>query len=693
MRDKLKIQIKHISNGAAVVFILGMSAFILAMMSLGNGKLTIGLILFCTFFCAAVTKAGELVLRTCRLIQIKAWLPAAFAVGFATISLPMVALTLILNVSVLAAFWISTLSVLILNYFSSKETTARPTIDWADTAIALALAIAIGFLAKIPASSPTTLQSTGVLTIWSDYFLHGVTIASFGSPFIFGGDMEMAGLSHSFYHYAPFMIPAAFQTVSGMSGVALAASFLLPLGLLIAALGIYTFAVALGGRLSGLLALTAIICLPASSAFIQSGWFDFYRLLFSAPGSGYALGVSAVVCASTLAYLKEKNNSILVFTVLLLFSLVLIRVHLFMLLAPAIFSLILLDRWRAHVRWLLGATIGVLVMALLALHFLSHLHTLWLEYAHPHEYLNIALQWSLIYGQPISFLGYHPILIMCAQLLVVLAAVLGIYFVLYPLMLRASVRRFGFQAKDALPLLLTMSFIALMLFSLSGRNGDFTEFKHRHFLLLYVVIAAYTITYAFALIPNHLSNGNKFRRLVYGLVISIFGATILMNWNSNPGRPNVEAMPWARNFMNHQITPGLLEAAQYIRTNAKKGDVLAMGVSYAATADVSGPIIEIVSLTGIPAFIARSNLKLMASPCTRDIAIERLSLLKEFSSLTSWPDAQKYLQANGIRWFLVTSGENPMWDPGLKFTVFSIKGVSVYDAGQSDIDILKNQQC
>ena len=77
----------------------------------------------------------------------------------------------------------------------------------------------------------------GVLPIWNDYFIHGVTIASFGSPFATGGDMELAGVSRGFYHYAPFMIPAAFQAVSGMSGLALSTSLLLPLGLLIAAFG------------------------------------------------------------------------------------------------------------------------------------------------------------------------------------------------------------------------------------------------------------------------------------------------------------------------------------------------------------------------------------------------------------------------------------------------------------------------
>ena len=248
--------------------------------------------MFSTLVSTVLTKTGELTLQASRLTTIKAWLPTAFVVGFAAISLPMMALTLICNISALTAFVISALSVLSLAIYSSRKAATSSSTNWTDTAIALVLAITIGLLAKNIVSSPATLQNTGELPVWSDYFLHGVIIASFGSPFAAGIDMELAGVSRGFYHYAPFMIPAAFQTVSGMSGLALSTSFLLPLGLLIAAFGSYAFAVELGGRVGGLLTLTAIICIPAYSVFIQSGWFDFYWLLFTAIALATADGSS-----------------------------------------------------------------------------------------------------------------------------------------------------------------------------------------------------------------------------------------------------------------------------------------------------------------------------------------------------------------------------------------------------------------
>lgn len=692
MFDTLLLHIRASFKGGTVVFVLGISAFILAGISLGNVDVSVDLILFGTAVCLVLTKTGEFALRTSRLTTIKAWLPTAFVVGFAVISVPMVALTLIFNVSALTAFWISAVSVLSCGCIPSREATARIPGEWVDAALVLGFGISIGLLAKIPVSSPMSLMETGVLPIWSDYFLHGVTIASLGSPFASGVDLELAGVGIGFYHYAPYIIPAAFQTVSGTTGLALATSLLLPLGLLIATLGSYAFAVQLGGRLSGLLAITAIICLPAYSVAIQSGWFDFYWLLFASPGTGYALGVSAVVCASTLAYVTQGDRRVLWFTMLLLFSLILIRVHFFMLLAPAIVALLFLHRYRANIRLLLGVVVAAVLIGMLTLHYSTYLHSLWMTYSHPREYLNIALEWSLYNEQPIKFMDYH-LLTMPLQLLAVMAAILGIYLVLYPLSLWFSVRRFLFHATDALPPLLLLSFLGLMLFAPTASNGDFTEYKHRHFSLMYTIIAIYTTTYACALVSTYLDSFTLSRQWVYGFVMCVYASTVVLNWNSNPGRPNVKAMPWASKLDNQSITPGLLETSHYIKTHAKHGDVLATGLSSSTTTDVSNLNIKTVSLTGIPAFISRADLKTTGSQCVREIVNTRMSTLRELSSMTSWPEARKILQSNGIRWFIVTSEEKPQWDLPLEFAVFSSNGVAVYDSGYSAGNIKIKPQC
>jgi hypothetical protein len=682
------------SKEPAISFTLVMSTFILTMLSLGGCSLTFGLILYCAFVSTVLTIAGELSLQAFHLTSIKAWLPTAFVVGFAVVSTLMLALNLIFNLSALTAFLICTLFVFCLKFTVSTRPIAYISNAWHGSVIVFFFALIIVGFAKTPILSSTILNNTGVLPIWSDYYLHGITIASFGSPFANGGDLEMAGISRFLYHYTSFVIPASFQTISGMSGLALATSLHLPLGLLIAALGSYSFAVELGGRLSGLLAVLVIICLPVYSVISQSGWFDFFWLIFISPGSGYAIGVSAVICTSTLIYLKNNDSRIIALILLLLLLNIFVRAHMFLLLAPTIVILVFQHRWSVNIRLLMTSVIGSILLGILALYFSPYLYALWMEHGKPHEYLNSALQWSPMYGQTFQFLGLPFHLTLPAQIIYILAAILGGYLILYPMMLWLYYKRFGFHSIDALPLLLLLTFIGLMLFAPSSWVGDLSDYKHRHFPLLYVVVAIYTVTYAFSLISTRISDQNKkLSYWVYSLVIGVFAISIALNWNSNPARPNIEAMPWASIYHNEPITPGLLESAQYLSSHAKHGDVFAMGVVAASVTYPNNPVDNIISLTGMPAYIARTEMRMKWAGCVKENVVQRLSVLQSLSAINNWPDAQKFLHSKGIRWFLSLPGEKKNWDIDRKYAVFSSNGVSIYDAGHSETDSFKKIQC
>jgi hypothetical protein len=681
-------------NLPTFVFNSIVSFFLLSMMMLGNCQLSIPLALFCLCVCVTLTKVGELLFDKFQITQLKAKLPAAFVVGFSAISLPMVALTFIFNLSAITAFVIMALSVLSLSIFITRFSTkaTMPSSEWTDITPSLIIALTIGFLARNPVSSPITLIESGVIPIWSDYFLHGITISSFGSPFSYGFDMELAGTSQIFYHYAPFMIPAAFQGISGMSGFALSTSLLLPLGLLIAAFGVYVLAEELGGRFAGLITLAIIICIPAHSTFIQSGWFDFYWLLFIAPGSGFAIGVSAMVCATTILYLNQRDAKVLWFSLLLLCSLPIIRVQMFMLLAPTIVAVILFQFWREKTRVILGILISSIIAGFLLLHFSEFLHHLWINYSKPQDYLNIAISMSSFYGQAVMIPSYLLGLSMPIQIIVILISILGIYIVLYPLMFWLSLRHRKFKETDTIPLFLTLTFIILMIFAPVAGNGDLTEYKHRHFLLVYVLIAIYTITYVIQSIGNSIFRLNLVRVNTGNTAIVMICVTVFMNWNSNPAQPNVKSIPWSEGYHNQRITPGLLEIAQYIRENAKYGDVLAMDKS-SFESDPRAEIIEIISLTGVSGFLARADLRLRGSECIKGVVTHRLNLLKDLSTIDNWLEAKSFLQTNGIRWYISPKGENPKWSPNQENSIFSSKGMAVYDAGFSTSKILKTPKC
>jgi hypothetical protein len=680
-------------HGTRAGFCLVISAFFLVMLSIGHGRLSIEVALFSLLVCAVLTVAGELTLRACHLRHIKAWLPMSFIVGYAAISLPMMALALMANWSGLTVFFISALGVLLgLKSVRLKGAVAPPAASWADIAMTGVCAVSIGLLAKVPVASVAAFMETGVLPIWSDYFLHGVTISAFGSPFATGMDMELAGVNRVFYHYASFMLPSAVQAVFGISGLALSTAFFLPFGLLMAALGSYVLAVELGGRLVGLLTFVVIIALPASSVLVESGWFEFYWLLFAAPGSGYAMGVSAAVCVALLADVKKHDGRVLALALLLMFSLILIRVHMFILLAPAVLAFVGVYRWCLKPRLLAVLALGMMAAIMLLLHFSIPLYTLWVELTSPFAYLNTVLGGALVNGLPLGLVSSAVGLTMFYQMVLVLVAVLGVYSVLYPAMLMLSVRRFGFVLADVLPVLVLLSFIGLMLFVPTNRTGDFTDYKQRHFLLLYVLVVTYTVYYAVQLVSRHISDAALFKRAVVVGALGILVGNVWLNWGLNPARPNMVAMSWASALHNQVTSPGLIEAAEYIRAHARQGDVIAMDVPSIGTM-LGAPIIELVSLTDVPAYIARPEIKMKRSVCVKNILLSRLRVLETLSAIDNWPETRKWLQTNGVRWFVVPGDGRPKWDVDLKAVAFSSKGMSVYDAGHSANDLFSQPQC
>ena len=168
---------------------------------------------------------------------------ATFKVAIAAfLTATMMALTMGLKVSAQSAFLIIAALILTWHFLAWKFLKAYFKHESAEFIAACILLAAIALFSWVPVSAPVLLEKTGLLPIWDDYFIHGETIASFGSPLALSANLELAGENPPFYHYVPFMLPAAFQALSGMSGLALSTSLLLPLGLAICVFGIYIFA-------------------------------------------------------------------------------------------------------------------------------------------------------------------------------------------------------------------------------------------------------------------------------------------------------------------------------------------------------------------------------------------------------------------------------------------------------------------
>ena len=109
----------------------------------------------------------------------------------------------------------------------------------------------------------------------------------------------LAGQPLVFYHYAAYMLPAAAAGVVSLPPWGLAASLLLPYGVLLMSLAVYAFARMQLGTATATIAPVALLLLPDASTYgLRNGFFGFHWLLFTAPGSGY--GLAAAFTALTL---------------------------------------------------------------------------------------------------------------------------------------------------------------------------------------------------------------------------------------------------------------------------------------------------------------------------------------------------------------------------------------------------------
>ena len=121
-------------------------------------------------------------------------------------------------------------------------------------------------------SSPVFMYQNEILPLWKDYFIHGITVSSFGSKFSSLQNLEIAGEVNGLYHYGAFILPSVLESLLNIPGLPLATSFLLPFGLLVGLLGINALSNRLFKNDNGYLAVFFIAFVPVNSFFIQCAW-------------------------------------------------------------------------------------------------------------------------------------------------------------------------------------------------------------------------------------------------------------------------------------------------------------------------------------------------------------------------------------------------------------------------------------
>jgi hypothetical protein len=122
-----------------------------------------------------------------------------------------------------------------------------------------------------------------------------------------------------------------------------------------------------------------------------------------------------------------------------------------------------------------------------------------------------------------------------------------------------------------------------MLFAPVASNGDFTEYKHRHFPVVYAFISIYSLGYAAKLIKSMMSTtewlSQRLHRLIYSMLTILMAISAYCVWNKNLAQPDTKSIPWAKDYHNQVLRPGILEVSNFLTDHAVKGNVMATGVS------------------------------------------------------------------------------------------------------------------
>lgn len=519
---------------------------------------------------------------------------------------------------------------------------------------------------------PSMLEHQGVLATWTDQFIHGSIISQFGDPRSAGRQaIQLADVPLPLYHYASYLLPAVFAQTLDLPGLTLATSVWVPMGFFTLCAGAHSLGSALGRNAGAIAALGVLTVLPDAASYgLYNRLFGFYWYVIAIPGAAYGLGVVLLALAFLKRWSRDQRAADLLASAGLVIGCALIRLHIFVLAFPAWLAYAMLStRFGRHRRWLCA------VLALVA--FAVFVWSFYAVFPDSSWALPAFLDITHNQQQPVSYRGlyqgltaaYGPEVAMPIGVLLIIPACLGIFVLLYPASLLLPGRRDRREAIDSLPLIVLLCYLLLIVTAPVPKYGDAGELTHRPFVLVYAVFAIWTAVEFVRWIAMY--GGLAAPRIRLALVFATALSVMVVL------RYTVRDWRWAYSYT---VAQGLPRAADFIRGHWRPGDTLAaQGLQNTlVTTDLA---IQIVSMTGIPAYLAMPFLQVSRGATQAEAAAERFHSLEIVAREDSAPAAFARLRGLGIRWYVVAEHDHtgPRWDRDRRAAAFIDRMVAVYE--------------
>ena len=611
---------------------------------------------------------------------------AAWVLGIFATSAMVYALVELLHVTAAIGFALLAVFVLVLGIGIGR---ASPPEDRADEHDMLGLLLCVAATAvwcRGTAAAPAMLGQEDMLPAWVDYFIHGGVISQFGDARALGREsIDLANFPKPIYHYASYLLPAVFAEPLDVPGLPLATSVWLPLGFLTMCAGAYALGVGLAGSAGGVAAVAALTVVPDASSYgLRNGFFSFHWNVQTYAGAGYAIGASLLSATLLHRWAARGSARALFAGALLAAGTAVFRANVFVLAFPAWVASAGISLPFFRRRHLFFAIILVLSVAgsVSALYFIlanvpATAETWWrtgpalerfLDEVHRHQAPTAygGLYWYLLsdFGKGVAI----P-----AGILLVYAASLGIFVLLYPVGLLVARRSQGLSVIDMFPAFVIMTYALLMLFAPSPAHGDSTAFTHLPFVLLYAVVVSWTAT----MFVNWIARQGSHNRDRLWRTLAVFMICALPVLWKTAGAMAYPKFYWGKPLVAVRTEKGLERAAAFLRRNAKQGDIFATS----GLRRVYTPIdtaAEVASLSGMPAYIMRPWVHIAEGGRRAEIATERWNSLVGIEKLEKPDLALNSLRRLGIQWYVFVGAGGPRWDPLRSRAVFSEESFAIY---------------
>jgi hypothetical protein len=260
----------------------------------------------------------------------------------------------------------------------------------------------------------------------------------------------------------------------------------------------------------------------------------------------------------------------------------------------------------------------------------------------------------------------EPGFLLIAGIALAFAAALGAFVLALPVAVIAARDRRALQPIDAACGYLVACWLLLMLFAPTPWHGDPSDLIHRPFVLLYGACAIWTLCLGLRIV-------GKPPWLLFAAV-SLLALPFVF---ATAGRMAQPKFRWSEFDAAVRVPPGLVEAAQFMRSHSASGDTFAVaGLKLAyATFDLST---QLCALSGVPAYLSRPHFETIKDLPRKELALRRLAALQEIDDSTQYDAAMQALRALGVRWYFAAGGEGPRWDPARGRAAFKSGTVALY---------------